>query len=140
MLLPHSWTGGPAAGPWDAPAGPDPFAASLANLAQALEGDPASRRPSGLDRPGVDPGRQAGPSEADAWRRLAGRLALPQLLMLAIGEELRPLLASLRSLNLIDSSGAALAMAKPKSRSQLPGPPTPAVSPGLSSPGPSAPC
>ena len=140
MLLPHSWTGGPAAGPGDVPAGPDPFAASLANLAQALEGDPASRRPSGLDRPGEDPGRQAGPSEADAWRRLARRLALPQLLMLAIGEEWRPLLASLRSLNLIDSSGAALAMAKPKSRSQLVGPPTPAVAPGLSSPGPSAPC
>ena len=140
MLLPHSWTGDPAAGPGDVPAGPDPFAASLANLAQALEGDPASRRPSGLDRPGEDPGRQAGPSEADAWRRLARWLALPQLLMLAIGEELRPLLASLRSLNLIDSSGAALAMSKPKSRSQLVGPPTPAVAPGLSSPGPSAPC
>ncbi len=140
MLLPHSWTGGPAAGPGDAPSGPDPFAASLANLAQALEGDPASRRPSVFDRPGVDPGRQAGPREADAWRRLAGQLALPQLLMLAIGEEWRPLLASLRSLNLIDSSGPALAMAKPKSRSQLPGALTPAVSPGLSSPGPSAPC
>ena len=140
MLLPHSWTGGTDAGPGDAPAGPEPFAASLANLAQALEGDPASRRPSGLDRPGEDPGRQAGPSEADAWRRLAGRLALPQLLMLAIGEELHPRLASRRSLNLIDSSGAALAMAKPKSRSQLVGPPTPAVAPGLSSPGPSAPC
>ena len=138
MLLPHSWTGGPAAGPRDAPA--DPFAGSLANLAQALEGDPASRRPSGLDRPGSTPGRQAGPSEADAWRRLAGRLALPQLLMLAIGEELRPLLASLRSLNLIDSSGPALEMAKPKSRSQVPGLPTSPVSPGLSSPGPSAPC
>ncbi len=139
MLLPHSWTGGPAAGPGDAPAGPDPFAASLASLAQALEGGPASRRPFASDRPGVDPGRQAGTSGADAWRRLAGQLALPQLLMLAIVEEWRPLLASLRSLNLIDSSGAALEMAKPKSSSKPPALPAPAVSPGLSSPGPSAP-
>ena len=157
MLLPHSWTGGPAAGPGDAPAGPDPFAASLASLAQALEGGPTSRRPSRSDWPGGDSGRQADPSEADAWRRLAGQLALPQLLMLAIGEEWRPLLASLRSLNLIDTSGAALEMARPKGRSrrppglaqaepvrearpQLPGLPAPAVAPALSSPGPSAPC
>ena len=157
MLLPHSWTGGTDAGPGDALAGPDPFAASLASLAQALEGGPASRRTSRSDWPGGDSGRQADPSEADAWRRLAGQLALPQLLMLAIGEEWRPLLASLRSLNLIDTSGAALEMARPKGRSrrppglvqtepvreprpQLPGLPAPAVAPGLSSPGPSAPC
>jgi len=162
MLLPHSWTGGTDAGPGDALAGPalagpDPLAASLASLAQALEGGPASRRTSRSDWPGGDSGRQANPSEADAWRRLAGQLALPQLLMLAIGEEWRPLLASLRSLNLIDTSGAALEMARPKGRSrrppglaqaepvreprpQLPGLPAPAVAPGLSSPGPSAPC
>ena len=157
MLLPHSWTGGTDAGPGDALAGPDPFAASLASLAQALEGGPTSRRPSRSDWPGGDSGRQADPSEADAWRRLAGQLALPQLLMLAIGEEWRPLLASLRSLNLIDTSGAALEMARPKGRSrrppglaqaepvrearpQLPGLPAPAVAPALSSPGPSAPC
>ena len=106
---------------------------------------------------GGDSGRQADPSEAHAWRSLAGQLALPQLLMLAIGEEWRPLLASLRSLNLIDTSGAALEMARPKGRSrrppglaqaepvrearpQLPGLPAPAVAPALSSPGPSAPC
>ena len=157
MLLPHSWTGGTDAGPGDALAGPDPFAASLASLAQALEGGPTSRRTSRSAWPGGDSGRQADPSEADAWRRLAGQLALPQLLMLAIGEEWRPLLASLRSLNLIDTSGATLEMARPKGRSrrppglaqaepvreprpQLPGLTAPAVAPGLSSPGPSAPC
>jgi len=155
MLLPHSWTGGTAVGPRADAAGPDPFAASLASLVQALEGGPASKRTSRSDWPGGDSGRQANPSEADAWRRLAGQLALPQLLMLAIGEEWRPLLASLRSLNLIDTSGAE--MARPKGRSprppglvqtepvreprpQLPGLPAPAVAPGLSSPGPSAPC
>ena len=155
MLLPHSWTGGTAVGPRADAAGSDPFAASLASLVQALEGGPASRRTSRSDWPGGDSGRQANPSEADAWRRLAGQLALPQLLMLAIGEEWRPLLASLRSLNLIDTSGAE--MARPKGRSrrppglvqtepvreprpQLPGLPAPAVAPGLSSPGPSAPC
>ena len=155
MLLPHSWTGGTAVGPGADAAGPDPFAASLASLVQALEGGPASRRTSRSNWPGGGSGRQANPSEADAWRRLAGQLALPQLLMLAIGEEWRPLLASLRSLNLIDTSGAE--MARPKGRSprppglvqiepvreprpQLPGLPAPAVAPGLSSPGPSAPC
>ena len=140
MLLPHSWTGCTAAGPGADGAGPDPFAASLASLAQALEGGPASRRASRSDSPRVDPGRQADPSEADAWRRLAAQLALPQLLMLAIGEELRPLLASLRSLNLIDAGGAAQAGPVRESRPQLPGLPAPAVAPGLSSPGPSAPC
>jgi hypothetical protein len=157
MLLPHPWTGGTAAGPGAAGAGTDPFAASLASLALALGGGPASRRPSPPDRPGVEPGRQLA-SEAAAWRRLAGQLALPQLLMLAIGEEWRPLLASLRSLNLIDSSGAALQTARPKSwsrrppgpsqaepvrepRPQLPGLPAPGLpSPGLPSPGPAAPC
>jgi hypothetical protein len=157
MLLPHSWPGGTAVGPGADAAGPDPFAASLASLAQALEGGPGSRRTSRSDWPGRDSGRQANPSEADAWRRLAGQLALPQLLMLAIGEEWHPLLASLRSLNLIDTSGAALEMARPKGRSrrppglaqaepvreprpQLPGLPAPAVAPGLSSQGTSAPC
>ena len=121
VLLPDAWPGAlaPAQGADSHrpdPFAADPFTASLASLALALEGGPASRRASRSDRTGVNPGRQADPSEADAWRRLAGDLALPQLLMLAISEELRPLLASLRSLNLIDTSSVSLQRSRPKQR------------------------
>ncbi len=131
MLLPDSWMGDPAvapgADPGVDPRGPDPFATSFTTLAKALEGGLATRRNSGSDPVRVGPGRQGEPSEAEAWGRLAGQLGLPQLLMLAIGEELRPLLASLRSLNLIEARSAALERARPNSRRRQP-------------PGPTAPC
>ena len=139
QLLPESWPGEPSEAPGTGTRGCDPFYASLVSLGQGLEGGLRSGRQSGSVGPGLAYGLEGDPSEAVAWRRLAGQLALPQLLMLAIGEELRPLLASLRSLNLIDSSGAALEMAKPKSRSQRPGLPAPAVASGCPSPRPSAP-
>ncbi len=131
MLLPDSWMGDPAvalgADPGVDPRGPDPFATSFTTLAMALEGGLATRRNSGSDPVRVGPGRQGEPSEAEVWGRLAGQLGLPQLLMLAIGEELRPLLASLRSLNLIEARSAALERARPNSRRRQP-------------PGPTAPC
>ena len=123
LLLPEIWPPAPAAVPGAAPPGPDPCAASLATLEQVLKRDPVSRRQPSFDRSGVPFANQGDPSEPEVWRRLAGQLGQPQLLMLAIAEELRPLLASLRSLNLIDSSGAALAMDLPWRRSRLRRPP-----------------
>jgi hypothetical protein len=110
LLLPEIWPPAPAAVPGAAPPGPDPCAASLATLEQVLKRDPFSRRQPSFDRSGVPLASQGDPSEPEAWRRLAGQLGQPQLLMLAIAEELRPLLASLRSLNLIDASSATPAM------------------------------
>lgn len=110
FLLPEIWPPAPAAVPGAAPPGPDPCAASLATLEQVLKRDPVSRRQPSFDRSGVPFANQGDPSEPEAWRRLAGQLGEPQLLMLAIAEELRPLLASLRSLNLIDASSATPAM------------------------------
>ena len=110
LLLPEIWPPAPAAVPGAAPPRPDPCAASLATLEQVLKRDPVSRRQPSFDRSGVPFANQGDPSELEAWRRLAGQLGQPQLLMLAIAEELRPLLASLRSLNLIDASSATPAM------------------------------
>ena len=110
LLLPEIWPPAPEAVPGAAPPGPDPCAASLATLEQVLKRDPVSRRQPSFDRSGVPFANQGDPSEPEAWRRLAGQLGQPQLLMLAIAEELRPLLASLRSLNLIDASSATPAM------------------------------
>jgi len=124
VLLPDAWPGALAPAPSADPhrpdlIAPDPFAASLASLANGLEFGLASGPKTGFDRFGADPRSQADPSEADAWRRLAGHLALPQLLMLAISEELRPLLASLRSLNLINTSSDSL-RSRPKQRPRRP--------------------
>ena len=123
LLLPEIWPPAPAAVPGAAPPGPDPCAASLATLEQVLERDPVSRRQPSFDRSGVPFANQGDPSEPEAWRRLAGQLGQPQLLMLAIAEELRPLLASLRSLNLIDASSANPAMDLTRRRSRPRRPP-----------------
>ena len=125
VLLPESWTGDLAAAPGTDPRRPNPLAASLASLALALGGGLGPGEHTCTDRFGWGPSRQDDPSEAAAWRRFASQLALPQLLMLAIGEELRPLRASLRSLNLIDSSSAGL-----QPGAQGPGVPAPALSLG----------
>ena len=123
LLLPEIWPPAPEAVPGAAPPGPDPCAASLATLEQVLERDPVSRRQPSFDRSGVPFANQGDPSEPEAWRRLAGQLGQPQLLMLAIAEELRPLLASLRSLNLIDASSATPAMDLTRRRSRPRRPP-----------------
>jgi hypothetical protein len=125
MLLPAAWPGALAPAPGaDAhlpdPIAPDPFAASLATLANGLEGGLAAGPKTGSERFMTGPRRQGDPSGAEDWRRLAGHLALPKLLMLAIGEELRPLLASLRSLNLIDTSSASLLRSRPNQRLRRP--------------------
>ena len=123
LLLPEIWPPAPAAVPGAAPPGPDPCAASLATLEQVLERDPVSRRQPSFDRSGVPFANQGDPSEPEAWSRLAGQLGQPQLLMFAIAEELRPLLASLRSLNLIDASSATPAMDLTRRRSRPRRPP-----------------
>ena len=123
LLLPEIWPPAPAAVPGAAPPRPDSCAASLATLEQVLKRDPVSRRQPSFDRSGVPFANQGDPSEPEAWRRLAGQLGQPQLLMLAIAEELRPLLASLRSLNLIDASSATPAMDLTRRRSRPRRPP-----------------
>ena len=123
LLLPEIWPPAPAAVPGAAPPGPDPCAASLATLEQVLKRDPVSRRQPSFDRSGVPFANQGDPSEPEAWRRLAGQLGQPQLLMLAIAEELQPLLASLRSLNLLDASSANPAMDLTRRRSRPRRPP-----------------
>lgn len=178
LLLPESWPQAPADAPGADQPLPDPCTASLTSLEQALDGGLAPDRKAFSDRSGLAPGSlgdpsevdlsgassreadpsRADPSEAEAWRRLALQLGQPQLLMLAIGEELRPLLASLRSLNLIDASSSAPALARSRRKSPTRRPPGPARMgrvmasletspqvPGLPAPepsalGPSAPC
>ena len=125
LLLPDIWPPAPAAVPGASPQGPDPCAASLATLEQVLKREPASRRQPSFDRLGVPLVNQGDSSQAEAWRRLAGQLGQPQLLMLAIAEELRPLLASLRSLNLIDASSATPAIDRSRRRSRPRRPPGP---------------
>jgi hypothetical protein len=125
MLLPGAWPGalapGPGADPHRSdPIAPDPFVASLATLANGLEGGLPAGPKTASERFGAGPRRQGDPSGAEDWSRLAGHLALPQLLMLAIREELRPLLASLRSLNLIDTSSASLLRSRPNQRLRPP--------------------
>ena len=125
LLLPDIWPPVPAAVPGASPQGPDPCAASLATLEQVLKREPASRRQPSFDRLGVPLANQGDSSQAEAWRRLAGQLGQSQLLMLAIAEELRPLLASLRSLNLIDASSNAPAIDRSRRRSRPRRPPGP---------------
>jgi hypothetical protein len=98
------------------------MAASLAHLAIALEGV-LTTTPKGLANPlAVGPGRQGlgSANDAAAWRQLAPALDQPQLLLLAISEELRPLAASLHSLNLIRATLQAPAAVKAPSTSQPP--------------------
>ena len=138
---PGNGSPGPVSHGFDA-AGLDPMAASLAHLALALQGvlTPTSH---GISHPlAAGPGRRGvGPvSDATAWRQLAPALAQPQVLLLAIGEELRPLVASLHSLNLIQAR--ALASARAASTPQQPLAPSRrrGVAPALQQPGPPAPC
>ena len=88
-------------------AGSDPFAASLASLACLLATGPGtSGLLAGSERLAQGAGAWSDPYGAASWRSLAVQLAQPQLLLLAIAEEWRPLQASLRSLNLIAASNA----------------------------------
>ena len=147
------------------------MAASLAHLAMALQGaltTTARGQASPLASPG-SPGLGSA-SDAAAWRQLAPALGQPQLLLLAIAEELRPLAASLHSLNLIQATVPAsaplrvtsaprhpqgpsrrlwLAPAQPAGEGALgqpmepPQPPSqqpPSPQPGPQQPGPPTPC
>lgn len=125
-LLPEQGPLLPAGAPGGDGLGLDPFGASLVTLEGALGGLCLSEKKGDFAHLGVGPGGQPSgvlkphPNDSAAWRQLACQLNQPQLLLLAIGEEWRPLLASLRSLNLISASNAALAPTPLGSRRQRP--------------------
>ena len=123
ILLPDPSPLAPGGSPAMDPLGHGPMAASLAHLAKALD-DVLTTRAKWMSRPLAVGLGCLGPgdgSEAAAWRQLAIALDQPQLLLLAIGEELRPLLASLHSLNLISAKSPLQAPSTRETRHRRPG-------------------